>query len=176
MYKCTYMFLCCCNVVVYLLGDKYGNVVHLYERDCSVQRRHQKVVEIAPAPALPTELRDSMTRRVNYDEWIVCCFCSYLWVHFVQRAKNAQPIVTAQSIIAVVTMVIDVICLQRCCSSRQTCWLWECGNSRVSAGRNRKVLLHWSECASSGRAHGDRGDHGVKQSIEDTLCVLCLSQ
>ena len=31
------------------LGDKYGNIVHLYERDCSVQRRHQKVVEIAPS-------------------------------------------------------------------------------------------------------------------------------
>ena len=62
--------LCCCTIIYlyFLLGDKYGNVVHLYERDCSVQRRHQKVVEIAPAPALPTELRDSMTRRVNYDE------------------------------------------------------------------------------------------------------------
>ena len=47
---------------IWLAGDKYGNVVHLYERDCSVQRRHQKVIEVAPAPNLPTEIRDSMTR------------------------------------------------------------------------------------------------------------------
>ena len=44
-----------------LTGDNYGNVVHLYERDCSVQRRHQKVIEVAPAPNLPTHLRDAMT-------------------------------------------------------------------------------------------------------------------
>lgn len=42
-------------------GDSVGNVVHLYERDCSVQRRHQKVVEIAPAPHLSKDIRDSMT-------------------------------------------------------------------------------------------------------------------
>ena len=44
-----------------MLGDSGGNVVHLYERDCSVQRRHQKVVEIAPAPKLPRDIRDKMT-------------------------------------------------------------------------------------------------------------------
>ena len=61
------------HIEVQLLGDEHGNLVHLYERDCSVQRRHQKVVEIAPAPNLSQKLRDGILeaalkigKAVNY--------------------------------------------------------------------------------------------------------------
>ncbi|MEX0586716.1 MAG: pyruvate carboxylase, partial [Pirellulales bacterium] len=62
------------HIEVQLLGDRHGNLVHLFERDCSVQRRHQKVVEIAPAPFLDAALRDELCeaalrvgRAVNYE-------------------------------------------------------------------------------------------------------------
>ncbi len=59
------------HIEVQILADTHGNLVHLWERDCSVQRRHQKVVEVAPAPSLPLELRRSIC-----DAAVQLCRCA----------------------------------------------------------------------------------------------------
>ena len=61
------------HVEIQILGDLHGNVVHLFERECSIQRRHQKIIEEAPSPAVSPELRARMgaaavsaAKRIGY--------------------------------------------------------------------------------------------------------------
>ncbi len=77
------------HIEVQILGDKHGNVVHLYERDCSLQRRHQKIIERAPAHFLEQVSRDNVcssavkiAKHVNY--------CGAGTVEFLFDKKNKQ--------------------------------------------------------------------------------------
>lgn len=61
------------HIEVQILGDSHGNIVHLYERDCSIQRRHQKLIEVAPSLTLSDDLREeiceaavNLMRNVDY--------------------------------------------------------------------------------------------------------------
>ncbi|KAI9485770.1 MAG: carbamoyl-phosphate synthase L chain, ATP binding domain-containing protein [Benjaminiella poitrasii] len=62
------------HIEVQVLGDTHGNIIHLFERDCSIQRRYQKIIELAPCLCLPTELRKEiceaavrLAQHVGYD-------------------------------------------------------------------------------------------------------------
>lgn len=62
------------HVEIQILGDKFGNIIHLGERDCSIQRRHQKLIEEAPAYSVPNKVRKEMgeaavrlAKSINYD-------------------------------------------------------------------------------------------------------------
>lgn len=62
------------HIEVQILGDTHGNIIHLYERDCSIQRRHQKVVEVAPSFSLSDDMRqqlaDAAIQLMEYAEYV----------------------------------------------------------------------------------------------------------
>jgi acetyl-CoA carboxylase biotin carboxylase subunit len=87
-----------------ILADQHGNVIHLFERECSIQRRHQKVIEETPSPLMTPELRDEMgkfaiaaAKAVNYEgagtiEFIVSDALDYYFLEMNTRLQVEHPI------------------------------------------------------------------------------------
>ncbi len=92
------------HVEVQLLGDQHGNIIHLGERDCSMQRRHQKIIEEAPAPFLPQKLREKihesaikLARKVKYFsagtiEFLVDSKMNHYFIEMNTRLQVEHPV------------------------------------------------------------------------------------
>ena len=66
------------HIEIQIMGDKFGNYIHLGERECSIQRRHQKVIEEAPSPFLDAKTRDAMGSQAVKLCKSVNIFCIFL--------------------------------------------------------------------------------------------------
>jgi pyruvate carboxylase len=113
------------HIEVQVLGDKYGQVIHLHERDCSVQRRYQKVVEIAPSIGLDDRVREElcgaavhMAREVAYDNAGTVEFLydldSHQW-YFIEMNPRIQVEHTVTEVITGIDLVrSQILVAQRC--------------------------------------------------------------
>ncbi|NJL04961.1 MAG: acetyl-CoA carboxylase biotin carboxylase subunit [Chloroflexaceae bacterium] len=92
------------HVEIQVLGDNYGNLIHLGERDCSAQRRHQKIVEESPSPGITAEIREKMGRdatrgvsAINYNnagtlEFLVDPDGNYYFIEMNTRVQVEHPV------------------------------------------------------------------------------------
>ncbi|MFN0109084.1 MAG: acetyl-CoA carboxylase biotin carboxylase subunit [Blastocatellia bacterium] len=108
------------HVEVQILGDQHGNLVHLFERDCSLQRRHQKVIEESPSPAVSPELRAKMGeaavkvgRAINYSnagtvEFILTPTNEFYFIEVNTRLQVEHPVTEAVTGVDLVKLQIEI--------------------------------------------------------------------
>jgi acetyl-CoA carboxylase biotin carboxylase subunit len=80
------------HIEIQILADTHGNVVHLFERECSIQRRHQKVVEEAPSVVLTPEMREKMGKSAGTVEFLLDSELNYYFLEMNTRLQVEHPV------------------------------------------------------------------------------------
>lgn len=108
------------HIEVQVVADKYGNVVHLGERDCSIQRRHQKVIEIAPSPGLSQDVRRELYRistkamfKLGYEsvgtiEFLVDEEDNFYFIEMNTRVQVEHPVTELITGIDIIQRMIEI--------------------------------------------------------------------
>ncbi len=108
------------HIEVQIIADKYGNVLHLGERDCSIQRRHQKVIEISPSPRLSEEVRKELYRvstkamfRLGYEsvgtvEFLVDEDDSIYFIEMNTRVQVEHPVTEVTTGVDIIQRMIEI--------------------------------------------------------------------
>ncbi|MFA5427805.1 MAG: acetyl-CoA carboxylase biotin carboxylase subunit, partial [Sulfurimonas sp.] len=108
------------HIEIQIVADKYGNVVHLGERDCSIQRRHQKVIEIAPSPRLSPEARKELYRistkamlKLGYEsvgtvEYLLDADDNIYFIEMNPRVQVEHPVTEIISGIDIIQRMIEI--------------------------------------------------------------------
>lgn len=108
------------HIEVQIIADKYGNVLHLGERDCSIQRKHQKVIEIAPSPRLSEKVRRELYRvstkamfKLGYEsvgtiEFLVDKDDNFYFIEMNTRVQVEHPVTEVISGIDIIQRMIEI--------------------------------------------------------------------
>lgn len=108
------------HIEVQIIADKYGNVIHLGERDCSIQRRHQKVIEISPSPRLSQDVRKELYRistkamfKLGYEsvgtvEFLVDEADNIYFIEMNTRVQVEHPVTEITSGIDIIQRMIEI--------------------------------------------------------------------
>jgi len=108
------------HIEIQIVADKYGNVVHLGDRDCSIQRRHQKVIEIAPSPLLNEAVRRELYRvstkamfKLGYEsvgtiEYLVDAEDNFYFIEMNTRVQVEHPVTEVISGIDLIQRMIEI--------------------------------------------------------------------
>jgi propionyl-CoA carboxylase alpha chain len=180
------------HIEIQVLGDSHGNVIYLNERECSIQRRHQKVIEEAPSPFISEETRQAMgeqavalARAVNYQsagtvEFVVGKDQSFYFLEMNTRLQVEHPVTECITGVDLVELMIRVAAGEKLPMAQQDVqrngWAIECRINAEDPFRNflpsTGRLVRFSPpqetmfAANSSQLYGVRVDTGVQDGGE----------